>query len=310
MVILVLCSLAGNVAGLYEALNIISYEQRPILEKTMPADDMGRTFISAWMPNNISPEHAATKEDGDEGEDFEGEIAAKPLPLIIDGIELDPVTYCAIAPDGSQLQVAKMNVKQLRAELAARQSPLRGNKRELIRQLQKARVEAEVEGATMDTKKDQSKRVEVEFVEQSYTNGNRVHEKMYKDQRLIDEDDDEEDENATVDEVEEDDEDEEGARRSALDDDDDFDFDYEDRVYSMMKAQGKFNDSISSAAPGLGEALAICRGAMAMGGIPTQADLSAIFKAAKSVNNAALKEKAEEFFADKRVADLFNNNNE
>ena len=103
----------------------------------------------------------------------------------------------------------------------------------------------------------------------------------------------------------EDEEDEESARRSALDDDDDFDFDYEDRVYSMMKAQGKFNDSISSAAPGLGQALAICRGAMAMGGVPTQADLTEIFKQAKSVKDKALQEKVEEFLSDKRIADRF-----
>jgi hypothetical protein len=271
-----------DVAGIYEALKIISYEQRSMFETTKLTDDKGRSFITAWMEQVNA-------------EDTEKE-------LIVDGITLDPNTLCALDEEGNQLPIAKMNVKELRAELAARKSPLRGNKRELARQLQKARVEDEVQGATLDNKKDQSKRVEVEFVEQSYTNGNRVHEKVYKDQRFLEEDE-EDDENATVDEVE-DEEDEEGARRSALDDDDDIDLDYEDRVESMMKAQGKFNASIaSSAAPGLGEAIAICRGTMAMGGIPTDADLNAILMGGKSVKDQALQEKLEEFLADKRIAD-------
>jgi hypothetical protein len=279
-----------DVAGIYAALNIISYEQRALSENTMPTDDKGRTFITAWMENL----------------DIEEEDDADLEPIEIDGIKLDPITLCALDEDEKQLPVTKMNVKELRAELSIRKSPLRGNKRELVRQLQKARVEDEVQGATLDNKKDQSKRVEIELVEQSYTNGNRVHENVYKDQRLLD-DEEEEDENATVDEVE-DEEDEEGTRRSGLDDDDDFDFDYEDRVYSMMKAQGKFNDSFpASAAPGLGEAMAICRGAMAMGGVPTQADLKAILTAAKSVKNKVLQEKVDEFLADKRIAERFSN---
>jgi hypothetical protein len=270
-----------DVAGIYEALNIISYEQRPLGEKVMLSDDKGRSFITAWME--------------------QVEVVDKDKDLVVDGITLDPNTLCALDEGGNQLVVTKMNVKELRAELAARKSPTRGNKRELVRQLQKARVEDEVLGATLDTKKDTSKRVEVEFSEQSYTNGHRVLEKVYKDQRLVEEEE-EEDENATVDEVEDEEDDE--VRRSALDDDDDFDFDYEDRVYSMMKAQGKFNDSMSSsAAPGLGEAMAICRGAMAMGGVPTDEDLKAILRGAKSIKDKVLQEKIDEFLADQRIAD-------
>jgi hypothetical protein len=278
-----------DVGGIYEALNIISYEQRPLSKNTMLTDEEGRTFITAWMENLVAQD--------EEEQDF----------LDVDGVKLDPVTYCAVDELGNQLPVTKMNVKGLRAELAKRKSPTRGNKRELVRQLQKARVEAEVQGATLDVKKDQSKRVEVEFMEQSYAHGNRVYEKVYKDQRMMEEEE-EEDENTTVDEVE-DEEDEEGARRSNLDEDDDFDFDYEDRVYSMMKAQGKFNDSIApSAAPGVGEALAICRGAMAMGGVPTIADINAIIAGAKSVKDKALQEKLEDFIADKRIADRISSN--
>lgn len=278
-----------DVGGIYEALKIISYEQRSLTEKTMLTDEEGRTFITAWMENLVAQD--------EEEQDL----------LDVDGIKLDPVTYCAVDDVGNQLPVTKMNVKELRAELAKRKSPTRGNKRELVRQLQKARVEAEVQGATLDVKKDQSKRVEVEYLEQSYSYGNRVHEKAYKDQRMM-EDEEEEDENTTVDEGEEE-EDEEGARAPNLDDEDDFDFDYEDQVYSMMKAQGKFNDSIAaSAAPGLGDAITICLGVMAMGGIPTNADIDAISAGAKSVKDKELQEKLEDFLNDKRIADRLSSN--
>jgi len=76
--------------------------------------------------------------------------------LIIDGIPLHPTNLCCGAFEGSEFVPkvpTKMSVKELRAELAARQYPLRGNKKELIKQLQKARVEAEVEGATYNNGK-------------------------------------------------------------------------------------------------------------------------------------------------------------
>lgn len=173
--------------------------------------------------------------------------------LEIDGIQLDPVTLCAVAADGTPLPVTKMGVKELRAELAVRQSPLRGNKRELVRQLQKARAEADVVGATLGNGKDTSKKVEVILVEESWDVGNLVHQNMYEDERLLEDFDEDEDESAitTIDEVEEE-EDEESVPLD--DDDDDFDLDYEDRVSSMMKAQGRFNVEFQSsgwAEPGI-----------------------------------------------------------
>ena len=176
--------------------------------------------------------------------------------LVIDGIPLDPVTLCAVGPDGNQLAPTKMGVKELRAELAARQSPLRGNKRELTRQLQKARAEAEVLGSSLDNGKDSSKKVEVILVEESWDVGNLVSQNTYEDERLVEDVDEDEDEMAitTIDEVEE----EEDEERSAAldDDDDDFDLDYDDRVSSMMKAQGRFNVEYQSRAwgqPGIRE---------------------------------------------------------
>lgn len=70
----------------------------------------------------------------------------------------------------------------------------------------------------------------------------------------------------------------------SLDDDDDFD--YEDRVYAMLKAQGKFNvDAVpqfTNATAGIREALAILRGAIAMGGVPSTADVTTMCSAVLS----------------------------
>lgn len=65
--------------------------------------------------------------------------------VVIDGIRLDPVTLCAVNDDGGIMLPNKMGVKELRAELAARQSPLRGNKKELTRLLSRARAAAELD---------------------------------------------------------------------------------------------------------------------------------------------------------------------
>jgi len=56
--------------------------------------------------------------------------------LFIDGIALDSSTLCAVGEDLIPLPPNKMSVKELRAELAARQCPLLGNKKELVKQLQ------------------------------------------------------------------------------------------------------------------------------------------------------------------------------
>ena len=71
--------------------------------------------------------------------------------VVIDGVNLDPVTLCAVGADGDQLTPNKMSVKELRAELAARQCLLSGNKKELQKQLHNARAEAKGVQAIHDT---------------------------------------------------------------------------------------------------------------------------------------------------------------
>lgn len=63
-----------------------------------------------------------------------------------------------------------------------------------------------------------------------------------------------------------------------MDEEEDDDFDYEDRVSAVMKAAGKFNaGSIPralNARAGLKEALTILDGVIAMGGVPSEADIA------------------------------------
>lgn len=91
-----------------------------------------------------------------------------------------------------------------------------------------------MDGATYDDGKgSRVKKVEVMVSEESWDGGKLVAQNVYEEERERETIDDEEDDGPVADE--EDDEDE--ATRQSLDDDDD-DFDYDDRVYAMMKAQG------------------------------------------------------------------------
>lgn len=97
-----------------------------------------------------------------------------------------------------------MSVKELRAELAARQYPLRGNKRELIKQLQKARAEAAVAGASYDDSRGvRGKKVEIMVSEESWDSGRLVGRNIYEDQREDDGEDDDDGDDRQLDEDEE-----------------------------------------------------------------------------------------------------------
>lgn len=128
-------------------------------------------------------------------------------PITYDGISLDPDTLCAVGEDLAPLGCTKMSVKALRAELAVRQCPLRGNKKELIKQLQKARAEAEVAGASYDVKGPRVKKVEIIVSEESWGSGNLVARNSYEDERDSEAaDDDEENEDRPEADEEEDEE--------------------------------------------------------------------------------------------------------
>lgn len=83
----------------------------------MLVDETNRTFITRWL-DKVASYHAS------------------PKVISIDGVVLDSISLCALSGDGESLAPTKMSVRELRAELAARQYPLRGNKKELVKQLQ------------------------------------------------------------------------------------------------------------------------------------------------------------------------------
>lgn len=93
-------------------------ERRKFDNFMMRTDDNGRTFISRWLENAEST--------GKEQSNM----------FTIDGVALDTSNLCVLSDSGEILAPTKMSVRELRAELAARQCPLRGNKKELIKQLQ------------------------------------------------------------------------------------------------------------------------------------------------------------------------------
>lgn len=103
----------------------MSYEQRKLTEEMMPWDDDGRTFLTAWLASHSAPAEVESEEE-----------TTRTDWLVIDGISLHPITLCAVGEDFTQLAPTKMSVRELRAELSARQGPVRGNKKELVKQIQ------------------------------------------------------------------------------------------------------------------------------------------------------------------------------
>lgn len=93
-------------------------ERRDLKNDMMKTDQSGKTFVTLWL---------------DQIKDLDRN---RPNSFCIDGVTLDAKTLCALNEEGIPLGPTKMSVRELRAELAARQYPLRGNKRELTKQLQ------------------------------------------------------------------------------------------------------------------------------------------------------------------------------
>lgn len=114
----IFCSLVGEPSKIDTVLAAFTTERRNLSNEMMLVDDNNRTFITRWL-DQIETEHIS-----------------RPRIIVIDGVILDSVTLCALKEDGESLAPTKMSVRELRAELAARQYPLRGNKKELVKQLQ------------------------------------------------------------------------------------------------------------------------------------------------------------------------------
>ena len=93
-------------------------ERRKFDNFVMRTDANEKTFISRWLENAEQTEKNQSN------------------MFTIDGVALDSSTLCVLSESGEISAPTKMSVRELRAELAARQCPLRGNKKELIKQLQ------------------------------------------------------------------------------------------------------------------------------------------------------------------------------
>lgn len=167
------CSANGQPAELYEVLTLMGCEQKTFAPEDMLQDNSGRTFLTAWL--TPASNSATQVHDGKlivRGTRilvffliFKCLVAeSEGSWLVIDGIQLDPVNLAAVGPDGTILTPSRMSVTELRAELAARQGPLQGNKKELVRQLQKARAEAKVIGGEVEDDKSQSKKVRIRII--------------------------------------------------------------------------------------------------------------------------------------------------
>jgi hypothetical protein len=111
-------SLAGDPSKIDTVLAAFTTERRDLSSSMMIVDDADRTFITRWL------------------DQVESNYSPRPRAISIDGIILDSSSLCVLNEDGESLPPTKMSVRELRAELAARQYPLRGNKKELIKQLQ------------------------------------------------------------------------------------------------------------------------------------------------------------------------------
>jgi hypothetical protein len=159
-------------------------ERRKFDSSLMRTDANGQTFISRWLQN-------AENTEKDQSNMF-----------TIDGVALDSSNLCVLSDSGEILAPTKMSVRELRAELAARQCPLRGNKKELIKQLQKARAEAEIEGAgPVSTQPARSKKVDVMIAEEAWNEGELEAQNTYEDEREVEQEED--DDSQPVDEFEE-----------------------------------------------------------------------------------------------------------
>lgn len=191
----------------------------------------------------------------------------------------------------------RMAVKELRAELAARNFPLRGNKRELTRLLNRARAEADIQGSSLDVEKNTT-RVEVVVLEESYVSGNLISENMYEDQREKEEEEEDDDEAGAIH-----DEEEEKRQPRSIDDDDD-DVDYDDRVDEAMRAADKFDFVLpeTDAVVNVVTALAIARGVLNLGGVPSEDDIKTLKKLVELDGGEDVREQLELLLSDPRVA--------
>eukprot|EP00890_Picochlorum_soloecismus_P000073 jgi/Picsp_1/1066/NSC_04549-R1_pentatricopeptide repeat-containing protein mitochondrial-like len=248
-----LCSSFGEASKIDTVLAAMATERRKFDNFVMRTDANEKTFISRWLENAEQTEKNQSN------------------MFTIDGVALDSSTLCVLSESGEISAPTKMSVRELRAELAARQCPLRGNKKELIKQLQKARAEAEIEGAgPISTQTTKSKKVDIMIAEEAWNEGELEAQNTYEDEREVEQEED--DESQQVDEFGED------SEKHAKEEDEEDSFDYEDRIFAVMKAKVQKLDihenlTFNHEEPGILEAIMILRRVITMGGIPTNQDI-------------------------------------
>lgn len=65
-----------------------------------------------------------------------GEEGEGPTVVVVDGVRLDATTLRVVNEQNKPTALAKLTVREIRAELTARRQPLSGNKKDLISRLQ------------------------------------------------------------------------------------------------------------------------------------------------------------------------------
>jgi hypothetical protein len=129
------------------------------------------------------------------------------------------------------MAVAKMTVKQLRAELSLRNQETRGNKAELVRALKKARAAADDGAAAVSEPADSKKKIDV-IVSNVTWNAGTVMQRRSEESKV--DANDEEEADVVEDEANVGDDGDEPFL--SMDDSDDEDtFEYDDRVSSIMR---------------------------------------------------------------------------
>jgi hypothetical protein len=277
----------------------MSLEGRRLAPEMMLQGQDGRTFLTAWMhdAHNIGGGHHAENKrplqsEGSSEDTSEPQMQIE-QPIVIDDVTLDSRTLCAIDNKDKPLMPGKMSVKELRAELVARQyGNLRGNKRELVKKVQKARAEANVAGASIDDNKAGRSKVGVVLEEETYVNGQLVQKNVSENERDVGQDDGDEEDNGE-DQEEAEDELYDGSatiKQADVDDDDTDEVDYDGRIGDILQARRKFKEPMprfQDVETGVEQALVLFRGVIAMGGAPSNADIAVIVRAVVQSNDGS-----------------------
>lgn len=273
-------SLNGQQLDVYDVLDVMSLENRKLNESMMIRTNDGRTFATAW----ISIQNIVSNNLKSNDEEIGKTDVDKPKQewLVLDGVTLDAETLCAVDNRDRPLSPTKMTVKELRAELTARQYSLRGNKRELIKQVQKARDEAQND-RTVESQKGGKAKVRRIVEEQIYIDGRLIDNHILKNEGNDDQDDAEDEDNN--------DDAEETEDNMTLDTDDEEDeVDYDSRIDTIMQARRKIKPlpPLQETDSWIEQSLALCAAIFTLHGALSTGDVDTLVASIEGSSNRAL----------------------